>query len=65
MPSDRWPEIDRSIERLRPISSQAMLAIFGGRMSAQIDAAFGDTAERLEERRPAAAESTRARASER
>lgn len=65
MPSDRWPEIDRSIERLRPISSQAMLAIFGRRMSAQIDAAFGDTAERLEERRPAAGETTRARTSER
>jgi DNA-binding transcriptional MerR regulator len=52
MPSDRWPEIDRAIERLRPLSSQAVLAIFARRMSAQIGAAFGDTAERLEEQRP-------------
>jgi hypothetical protein len=63
MPPDRWPEIDRAIERLRPLSSQAVIAIFGRRMSAQIDAAFGDTAERLEERRPTGAGSTRARAS--
>jgi DNA-binding transcriptional MerR regulator len=63
MPPDRWPEIERAIERLRPLSSQAVIAIFGRRMSAQIDAAFGDTAERLEEPPPAEAGSTRARAS--
>src|SRR5205823_5363951 len=55
MPSGRWPEIDRAIERLRPLSAEAVLAIFGRRMSAQIGAAFGDTAERLQERRPAEA----------
>ena len=62
MPSDRWPQIDRAIERLRPLSSEAVIAIFGRRMSAQIGAAFGDTAERLEERRHLDPSSTRARA---
>jgi hypothetical protein len=65
MPSDRWPQIDRAIERLRPLSSQAVLAIFARRMSAQIDAAFGDTAERLDERRRAGAGPSRARAARR
>jgi DNA-binding transcriptional MerR regulator len=63
MPPDRWPQIDRAIERLRPLSSEAVLAIFGRRMSAQIGAAFGDTTERLEERREEGAGATRARAS--
>jgi DNA-binding transcriptional MerR regulator len=62
MPSDRWPQIDRAIERLRPLSSHAVLAIFERRMSAQIDAAFGDTAERLDERRRAGAGASRAHA---
>jgi DNA-binding transcriptional MerR regulator len=63
MPPDRWPQIDRAIERLRPLSSQAVLAIFGRRMSAQIDAAFGDTAERLDEQRRTSTGSSRTRAS--
>jgi DNA-binding transcriptional MerR regulator len=46
MPADRWPEIDRAIERLNPLAQQALLAIFARRMSAQIEAAFGETAER-------------------
>jgi DNA-binding transcriptional MerR regulator len=47
MPPDRWREIDRAIERLRPLSAQAVLAIFGRRMSARIEDYFGDAAERL------------------
>ena len=47
MPAERWPQIDRAIERLSPLASEALLAIFGRRMSAQIDAAFGEPAERL------------------
>jgi len=50
MPPERWPEIDRAIERLRPLSSEAVLAIFGQRMSARINAVFGDTAARLQQR---------------
>jgi DNA-binding transcriptional MerR regulator len=47
MPPDRWPEIDGAIERLNPLASDALLAIFARRMSAQIESAFGDTGERL------------------
>jgi len=41
MPTERWAEIDATIERLRPLATEALVAIFGQRMSAQIDAAFG------------------------
>jgi DNA-binding transcriptional MerR regulator len=41
MPTDRWAEIDATIERLRPLATDALVAIFGQRMSAQIDTAFG------------------------
>jgi DNA-binding transcriptional MerR regulator len=41
MPVARWQEIEDSIERLRPLATDALLAIFGQRMSAQIDCAFG------------------------
>ncbi|MBV9474248.1 MAG: MerR family transcriptional regulator [Solirubrobacterales bacterium] len=50
MPTERWPEIERSIERLRPLASEALQAIFGQRMSAQIEAAFSEVADRLAER---------------
>jgi DNA-binding transcriptional MerR regulator len=41
MPAERWSEIEESIERLRPLAAEALLAIFGRRMSAQTEAAFG------------------------
>jgi hypothetical protein len=41
MPIERWSEIEQSIDRLRPLATEALLAIFGQRMSAQIEAAFG------------------------
>jgi DNA-binding transcriptional MerR regulator len=47
MPAERWPEIDRAIERLRPLATDALLAIFSGRMESQIEAAFGEITERL------------------
>jgi DNA-binding transcriptional MerR regulator len=47
MPPERWAEIDETIERLRPLATEALLAIFGQRMSAQIDAAFGQLTQRL------------------
>ena len=47
MPIERWPEIDESIERLRPLATEALVAIFGQRMSAQIEAAFGELTRRL------------------
>jgi DNA-binding transcriptional MerR regulator len=51
MPVARWEEIDASIAALRPLATDALLAIFGRRMSAQIEAAFGELtgADRLRE----------------
>jgi DNA-binding transcriptional MerR regulator len=42
MPVGRWPEIEASVDDLRPLATEALLAIFGQRMSAQIDSAFGE-----------------------
>lgn len=47
MPAERWPEIDETIERLRPLASEALLGIFAQRMSAQIEEAFGELTRRL------------------
>jgi DNA-binding transcriptional MerR regulator len=41
MPVEQWADIEASIDRLRPLATEALLAIFGQRMSAQIEAAFG------------------------
>jgi DNA-binding transcriptional MerR regulator len=49
MPADRWPEIEESIERLRPIASEALIAIFHQRMTTQIESAFGEITKRLSE----------------
>jgi hypothetical protein len=51
MPGERWPEIEESIERLRPIASEAVLAIFQQRMSTQIEGAFGEITRRLSQGR--------------
>lgn len=48
MPEARWPEIDAAIAALRPLAGEALQAIFGQRMSAEIDAAFGELTRRLE-----------------
>jgi DNA-binding transcriptional MerR regulator len=50
MPAERWPEIDEAIERLRPLATDALLAIFSRRMESQIEAAFGEITKRLSER---------------
>ncbi len=47
MPAARWAEIDETVARLRPVATDALVAIFGQRMSAQIDAAFGERVKRL------------------
>jgi len=58
MPTERWSEIDETIARLRPVATEALVAIFGQRMSAQIDSAFGERIQRLAPR-PAPAPSGR------
>jgi len=47
MPTEQWTEIDETIEGLRPLATEALLAIFGQRMSAQIEEAFGELTRRL------------------
>jgi DNA-binding transcriptional MerR regulator len=41
MPTERWAEIDETIARLPPVATDAVVAIFGQRMSARATAAFG------------------------
>jgi DNA-binding transcriptional MerR regulator len=47
LPEERWAEMDESVKALRPLASEALQAILGQRMSAQIDVAFGELARRL------------------
>jgi DNA-binding transcriptional MerR regulator len=46
LPAERWDEIEESIEQLRPLATEALMAIFGQRMAAQIDSAFGQLGQR-------------------
>lgn len=50
-PEGRWGEVEESIERLRPLSSQAVLAIYQLTMSSEVERAFGRELERLSRRR--------------
>ena len=49
-PDERWPEITESIERLRPIASEALLAVFKQTMAAEVEEAFGKVLERQAKR---------------
>ena len=40
-PEDRWPEVTETIERLRPLASEAVLAMFKQAMEAEVEKAFG------------------------
>jgi DNA-binding transcriptional MerR regulator len=46
-PQERWAEVTESIERLRPVSSRALLASYQLTMSHEVEAAFGRELERL------------------
>jgi DNA-binding transcriptional MerR regulator len=46
-PSEKWPATLESIERLRPISSRAVLAVYQLQMSQEVEAAFGRELARL------------------
>jgi DNA-binding transcriptional MerR regulator len=46
-PEERWPEIRESLEQLRPLSSQALMAIYQMTMSDEVDSAFGKQLERI------------------
>lgn len=52
-PEERWPEVVRSIEGLRPIATKALQAMFELTMTREVDAAFGKELDRLTKgRRP-------------
>ena len=50
MPPERWPEIEQAVQRLRPIASTALMAIFQQRLSTQVEAALVEITHRLAER---------------
>jgi DNA-binding transcriptional MerR regulator len=50
-PQERWTYVLESIERLRPLASQAMLSVFQLTMSREAEAAFGKEVKRLMERK--------------
>lgn len=41
-PESRWSEVVESIERLRPLASEALLAVFRQTMTREVEAAFGN-----------------------
>jgi DNA-binding transcriptional MerR regulator len=49
-PDERWPEITETIERLRPLASEVVLATFKQTMSAEVEEAFGKALERQAKR---------------
>jgi DNA-binding transcriptional MerR regulator len=51
MPADRWPEIEEAVQRLSPIASEAVMAIFQQRLSTQVEGAFSEITRRLSERK--------------
>ncbi len=51
MPAERWPEIERAIERLRPAAGEALMTIFQERMGIEIERAFEEITRRLSERK--------------
>jgi DNA-binding transcriptional MerR regulator len=46
-PAERWPEVLEAIERLRPIASQALVAVFQMTMSEQVEREFGKELDRM------------------
>ncbi len=49
-PDERWPEITESIERLRPIASEALLAMFKQTLAVEAEEAFGKVLEQQAKR---------------
>jgi DNA-binding transcriptional MerR regulator len=50
MPAERWPEMEEAVDHLRPIASEALMAIFRQRLGTQIEEAFTEITRRLSER---------------
>jgi len=45
-PEERWPEVREALERLRPLASESLLAVFQLTMTEAVDDAFGRELER-------------------
>ncbi len=50
-PEERWPEVERALDRLRPISLQALVAVFQQTMAEEVEKAFGKQLERMAKRK--------------
>jgi DNA-binding transcriptional MerR regulator len=50
MPDERWPEIEHAVERLGPVASEALMAIFQRRLSERLEGAFEEITRRAAER---------------
>src|SRR4051794_18690826 len=51
MPEERWGELAESVEHVRPLAAQALLAVFRRTMDEEIEATFADMARRLASKR--------------
>jgi DNA-binding transcriptional MerR regulator len=47
MPEERWEELGQSIQHVRPLAAQALLAVFRRTMDEEIEATFDEMARRL------------------
>src|SRR5947208_2625646 len=45
-PEERWPEVREALERLRPLASEALVAVFQIAMGDAVEKAFGREMER-------------------
>lgn len=50
-PEERWPEVRQSLDRLRPLSMQTLVAVFGMTMSDEAEKALGKQLERMANRK--------------
>jgi DNA-binding transcriptional MerR regulator len=47
MPVERWPEMQEAVERLGPIASEALIAIFQQRLGVEVERTFAEITRRL------------------
>jgi DNA-binding transcriptional MerR regulator len=47
MPEERWGELAESVEHVRPLAAQALLAVFRRTMDEEVEATFAEMARRL------------------
>jgi DNA-binding transcriptional MerR regulator len=50
-PEDRWPAVREALDQLRPLSLQALVAVYRMTMSDEVDKAFGKQLERMANRK--------------